>query len=176
MRRSNSRGSISSMDTLDPDATCEIMPRRTKSPEHLPRSASAQELIKLEGGLPVSSAHEQYRKLVEHSADERDERGRLFFAPLSKGRTRFALAGPPIDESAGLVICIHGLTCASYVWSDLATELAARRYHVLTFDLYGRGKSSCRKARHSAADNGSQPADCDADFFVEQLVELLQVA
>ncbi|WP_095587300.1 alpha/beta fold hydrolase [Actibacterium ureilyticum] len=81
------------------------------------------------------------------------------FAELSQGRTHYrwdgAVRGP-------VLVCIHGLTSASYVWDALVPRLGMMGFRVLRYDLYGRGLSD--------RPEGTQ----DAAFFLRQLEDLLE--
>ncbi|MBR9764238.1 MAG: alpha/beta hydrolase [Rhodobacteraceae bacterium] len=79
-------------------------------------------------------------------------------AALPGGRTRYRWYG---EEGAPVAICIHGLTTPAYVWDTVAPKLADMGYHVLTYDLWGRGWSD-RPA-------GAQ----EAGFFTTQLSQLM---
>ena len=68
-----------------------------------------------------------------------------------------------IETSKGLIICIHGLTLASYVFTDLTTYFQSK-WTILTFDLFGRGSSTLNNSNNILDDN----------FYVNQLQELLQ--
>lgn len=59
------------------------------------------------------------------------------------------------------MVCIHGLTTASYVWGRLLPALTQMGYRVLAYDHYGRG--------HSDAPWGLQ----DTEFFCSHLSDLL---
>ena len=80
------------------------------------------------------------------------------FAQLSQGTTHYEWFGPPRGP---IVVCVHGLTTPSLVWSSLSKGLALMGYRVLTYDLYGRGYSD----RPSGLQN--------RDFFLQQLNDLL---
>ncbi|GHE01716.1 hypothetical protein U879_16230 [Defluviimonas sp. 20V17] len=80
------------------------------------------------------------------------------FAELSDGLTYYQWRGP---SRGPIVICVHGLTTPSYVWTPLAEALAQKGFRVLTYDLFGRGLS----------DRPAGPQD--SDFFLRQLTELL---
>ncbi len=80
------------------------------------------------------------------------------FVELSQGVTHFQLGGPP---DGPLIICVHGLTTPSFVWTGLAKGLAAKGFRVLTYDLLGRGFSD--------RPGGLQ----DKEFFLTQLDDLL---
>ncbi|MFK7876416.1 MAG: alpha/beta fold hydrolase [Paracoccaceae bacterium] len=80
------------------------------------------------------------------------------FAHLSQGTTHFQWYGP---SKGPVLVCVHGLTTPSFVFSRLAPGLALLGYRVLVYDLYGRGYSNKPK--------GPQ----DTEFFVRQLRDLL---
>lgn len=80
------------------------------------------------------------------------------FAELSQGVTHYHLSGP-IDGP--LIVCVHGLTTPSFVWTPLAKGLAAMGFRVLVYDLYGRGFSDRPKGSQTKA------------FFTTQLEDLL---
>lgn len=80
------------------------------------------------------------------------------FAELGQGVTHYHLSGP-VDGP--LIVCVHGLTTPSFVWSSLAKGLAAMGFCVLVYDLYGRGYSDRPKAPQTKA------------FFITQLEDLL---
>lgn len=80
------------------------------------------------------------------------------FVELSQGVTHYHLTGP---TDGPLVVCVHGLTTPSFVWSPLAKELNEMGFRVLVYDLYGRGYSDHQDALH------------DKVFFNQQLDDLL---
>jgi pimeloyl-ACP methyl ester carboxylesterase len=77
---------------------------------------------------------------------------------LEHGRT-FCELDP--EEDKPLLVCIHGWSTASYVWKGLRPKLREKGYRVLSFDLYGRGKTSRPDIRHTT------------DLFTDQLSQLL---
>lgn len=81
------------------------------------------------------------------------------FAKLTHGVTHYQWAGP---ENGHQIVCIHGLTTPSYVWTALVKGFVRMGFRVLTYDLYGRGLS--------AHPEGTQ----DLPFFRQQLAELLE--
>ncbi|MEM1352430.1 MAG: alpha/beta hydrolase [Pseudomonadota bacterium] len=81
------------------------------------------------------------------------------FATLSQGKTHYKWYGP---ETGPVILCVHGLTTPSFVWSSIATALAEDGYRVLTYDLYGRGFS----------DRPAGPQD--SAFFLRQIGDLLR--
>lgn len=80
------------------------------------------------------------------------------FAELSQGVTYYEWSGP---QTGPKIVCIHGLTTPSFVWRGFAKTLAALGYHVLVYDLYGRGFSDRPRGRQTDA------------FFLRQLSDLL---
>lgn len=100
--------------------------------------------------------------LVERLRPPIDARGRREatgdFADLSGGLTYYEWRGP---SRGPVVVCVHGLTAPSYVWTPLAEMLALKGFRVLTYDLFGRGLSD------------RAPGAQDSAFFVRQLQELL---
>ncbi|WP_299859841.1 alpha/beta fold hydrolase [uncultured Roseobacter sp.] len=81
------------------------------------------------------------------------------FAQLSQGLTHYQWYG-----SAGgpVVVCVHGLTTPSFVWQGIAKGLAQMGFHVLVYDLYGRGFSDRPRGLQDRA------------FFLKQLNDLLE--
>lgn len=81
------------------------------------------------------------------------------FAQLSGGLTHYRWDG---HRSGPVVVCVHGLSSASYVWEPVVKLLTTMGYRVLRYDLYGRGLSDRPKGRQDKA------------FFLRQLRELLK--
>lgn len=100
--------------------------------------------------------------MVEHNrrpvsrAMRADAPGR--FAELSQGVTHYRWAGP---TNGPQVVCIHGLTSPSYVWTGLVKGFVLMGFRVLTYDLYGRGLSACPEGAQNPA------------YFRKQLEDLL---
>lgn len=92
-------------------------------------------------------------------ASERRDKAPGEVAELPRGRTHFQWHG---DEDDPVAVLIHGLTTPGYVWDGVVPGLVAMGYRVLTYDLYGRGWSD------------RPPGAQDADFFLTQLVDLLE--
>jgi pimeloyl-ACP methyl ester carboxylesterase len=80
------------------------------------------------------------------------------FVELSQGVTHYHLRGP---TDGPLVVCVHGLTTPSFVWTPLVIALHEMGFRVLVYDLYGRG--------YSDRPDGLQ----DKVFFNQQLDDLL---
>lgn len=79
-------------------------------------------------------------------------------ADLPNGPTWFQWRGP---KDGPVAVCVHGLTTPSFVWGPLADHLAGMGFHVLIYDLYGRGLSARPKGEQDSA------------FFNAQLAALL---
>jgi pimeloyl-ACP methyl ester carboxylesterase len=84
------------------------------------------------------------------------------FCPTGTGQlTHYNLSGP---SNGRLAVCVHGMTLASYTFTDMGRALAHAGFRVLRFDLFGRGLSS-----------GPPPnAPCSSKTYVAQLELLLQ--
>ncbi|MGH9775427.1 MAG: alpha/beta fold hydrolase [Candidatus Acidiferrales bacterium] len=80
------------------------------------------------------------------------------YVRLPAGVTHYELAGP---ADAPTVVLIHGFSVPYYIWDPTFNALVAAGFRVLRYDLFGRGWSDRPDARY------------DADFFDEQLVQLL---
>ena len=80
------------------------------------------------------------------------------FATLSRGVTHYQWHG---HVDGPVIVMVHGLSSASWVFSGLFHGLSLMGFRILTYDLYGRG--------YSDRPHGEQ----DRDFFVGQLEELL---
>lgn len=81
------------------------------------------------------------------------------FADLPQGLTHYRWDGP---KDGPVVVCVHGLSTASYVWDAVVRALTMMGFRVLRYDLFGRGLSDRPKGRQNRA------------FFLKQLDDLLQ--
>ena len=52
--------------------------------------------------------------------------------------THYETAGPPAGPA---VVLVHGFSTPLLVWERTAPALAAAGFHVVAYDLYGRGRS-----------------------------------
>lgn len=100
--------------------------------------------------------------VIEQRRPEMNDQARVdapgSFAELTQGVTHYQWFGGPRGPVA---VCVHGLTTPSFVWHQIAQDLAQLGYRVLVYDLYGRGFSD-------------RPAGKQDDaFFVQQLEDLL---
>ena len=80
------------------------------------------------------------------------------FVTLSRGVTHYQWHG---HVDGPVIVMVHGLSSASWVFSGLFHGLSLMGFRILTYDLYGRGYSD------------RPPGEQDKDFFVGQLEELL---
>lgn len=102
--------------------------------------------------------------------------GNLFantYVKLSHGITAYYVIDPPhspLSNQNGIscsdipvILCLHGLTNSSYMFRDLAEQLAANTSsQVIAFDFYGRGRSPWTGVK------------CSLETFVSQATELLE--
>ena len=72
---------------------------------------------------------------------------------LSRGITAFRYDEPDQDGQADhvpLVVCLHDMTNSSYMWKDLSrllvNSLTGPPARILTYDIYGRGRSPLASA------------------------------
>lgn len=79
-------------------------------------------------------------------------------AKLSDGYTWYQWSGPPDGPP---VVMVHGFSTPSFMWMKNVDALANAGFHVLVYDLYGRGRSSRPDVVY------------DPDLFDRQLAELL---
>jgi pimeloyl-ACP methyl ester carboxylesterase len=79
------------------------------------------------------------------------------FVRLSDGYTHYEWGGP---ENGPTVVLIHGAGTPLFVWDYQFDALAEAGFHVLRYDLFGRGLSD-------------RPRVYTADLFDRQLLELL---
>ena len=80
------------------------------------------------------------------------------FAQLSDGHTHYELGG---DKHGMPVVLVHGFSVPYFIWDPTFKFLTKSGFHVLRFDLFGRGFSDRPRLRY------------DIDLFCNQLIELL---
>ena len=80
------------------------------------------------------------------------------FIRLSDGVTHYELGG---NESGGTVVLVHGFSVPSFIFDPTFEFLVKSGFHVLRYDLFGRGLSDRPDTRY------------DIDLFVRQLTDLL---
>lgn len=79
-------------------------------------------------------------------------------AQLSDGKTYYEIGGPAQGQP---VVLIHGFSMPSFIWDPTFAALVAAGFHVIRYDLYGRGWSDRPETRYDKA------------LFVRQLAELM---
>jgi len=80
------------------------------------------------------------------------------FIPLSDGVTHYELGG---NESGKTVVLVHGFSVPYFIFDPTFDYLAKSGFHVLRYDLFGRGFSDRPETRYNI------------DLFVKQLTDLL---
>ena len=80
------------------------------------------------------------------------------FIQLPNGITHYEIGG---DESGDAVVLVHGFSVPYFIYDPTFEFLAQSGFHVLRYDLFGRGFSDRPEATY------------DLNFFVKQLGELL---
>jgi pimeloyl-ACP methyl ester carboxylesterase len=80
------------------------------------------------------------------------------FVRLAQGSTHYELAGP---TEAPTAVLIHGFSIPDYLWDPTFSQLGAAGFHVLRYDLFGRGYSDRTNLIY------------DGNLFDRQLMDLL---
>mgnify|MGYP000889289924 FL=1 len=80
------------------------------------------------------------------------------FIQLSDGITHYQLGG---DENGDVVVLVHGFSVPSFIYDPTFQFLSQQGFHVLRYDLFGRGFSDRPNLKY------------DIHLFVKQLKELL---
>lgn len=80
------------------------------------------------------------------------------FVQLPDGVVHYEQKGP---ADAQIVVLVHGFSVPFYIWDHTYNALAEAGFHVLRYDLYGRGYSDRPKV------------DCTINLFITQLNDLL---
>jgi pimeloyl-ACP methyl ester carboxylesterase len=80
------------------------------------------------------------------------------FIELPQGITHYEEAGP---DTAQTVLLVHGFTVPCYIWDPTFEALKEKGFHVIRFDLYGRGYSD------------RPDAEYNHKFFTKQITDLL---
>jgi pimeloyl-ACP methyl ester carboxylesterase len=80
------------------------------------------------------------------------------FVQLSDGITHYQMGG---DENGEAVVLVHGFSVPSFIYDPTFEFLSKQGFHVLRYDLFGRGFSDRPNLKY------------DIHLFVKQLKELL---
>jgi len=80
------------------------------------------------------------------------------FVQITNGKIHYRWLG---SQSGEIIVLVHGVSVPQYVFSQTAAALVDSGYRVLLFDHFGHGYSD------------RPVAEYDADFFDQQLVEVL---
>ena len=99
-------------------------------------SASTDKLDRLEGGNL-----ETQRSFSFDEHEEADDRGRLYSVGLSAGQCRFALAGPPLEQSvmrAWIGVCVR-----------MSTECVCAYIHAIHACMHRHICSTCLQCMHT---------------------------
>lgn len=100
-----------------------------------------------------------YRDETKELNDETRKRAESgAFVQLSNGVTHYELGG---NESGEAVVLVHGFSVPYFIYDPTFDFLSHAGFHVLRYDLFGRGYSDRPRARYNR------------DFFVRQLGDLL---
>lgn len=99
-----------------------------------------------------------YRGEIKRLNDEARQSSEGSFVRLSSGTTHYELGG---NESGEIIVLVHGFSVPYFIFDPTFDFLTRSGFHVLRYDLFGRGFS----------DRPREPNNLD--FFVRQLLELL---
>ncbi len=99
-----------------------------------------------------------YRDEIKELNDEARRFAGGSFAQLPNGMTHYELGG---NESGEAVVFVHGFSVPYFIYDPTFDFLTRSGFHVLRYDLFGRGFSDRPRARNNL------------DFFVRQLADLL---
>lgn len=99
-----------------------------------------------------------YRDEIKDLNDEARQSAGGSFVQLSNGMTHYELGGNESDE---IVVLVHGFSVPYFIYDPTFKFLTQSGFHVLRYDLFGRGFSDRPHARNNL------------DFFVRQLADLL---
>jgi pimeloyl-ACP methyl ester carboxylesterase len=80
------------------------------------------------------------------------------FVQLSNGITHYELGG---NEAGAIVVLVHGFSVPYFIYDPTFDFLTQSGFHVLRYDLFGRGFSD------------RPNVDYNLDFFIQQLADLL---
>jgi len=106
-------------------------------------------------------------KQVLDAAARRSATGK--YAQLSAGRTHYRVAGP---DSGRVAVLVHGFSVPSYIWDSTFKSLRDAGYHVISYDLFGRGFSDRPDAKYDGAFYDTQLNDLLDALKVTEPVDL----
>lgn len=81
------------------------------------------------------------------------------FTEMPLGYTHYQEAGP---DTGRIVLLVHGFSVPYYIWDPTFTVLKDSGFHVIRFDLYGRGYSDRPRVEYNQS------------LFTEQICDLLE--
>ena len=81
------------------------------------------------------------------------------YIKLSAGITHYDIAGP---DTGKVVILVHGFSVPYFIWDSTFAYLAKQGFHVLRYDMYGRGYSDRPDAVYNQV------------FYQQQLIDLIK--
>lgn len=99
-----------------------------------------------------------YRDETKELNDETRKSADGSFVQLPNGITHYELGG---NESGEVIVLVHGFSVPYFIYDPTFEFLSQSGFHVLRYDLFGRGFSDRPHARYNL------------DFFVRQLADLL---
>ncbi len=99
-----------------------------------------------------------YRDEIKELNEEVRKSAGGSFVQLPDGITHYELSG---NESGEVVVLVHGFSVPYFIYDPTFEFLSQSGFHVLRYDLFGRGYSDRPHARYHL------------DFFVRQLADLL---
>ena len=99
-----------------------------------------------------------YRSEIKKLNDDARQSADGSFVRLSNGTTHYELGG---NQSGEIVVLVHGFSVPYFIYDPTFDFLTRSGFHVLRYDLFGRGLSDRPRERNNL------------DFFVRQLLELL---
>jgi len=91
------------------------------------------------------------------------------FVALGSGRTHYQVAGP---DTGRVAVLVHGFSVPSYIWDSTFKALGEAGYHVIRYDLFGRGFSDRPDAAYDGPFYDAQLSDLLDSLKVSEPVDL----